>query len=43
MTGIDGVALHWVDYMDGLQRFNAEVMPLLEKTGLRSPYVAPRA
>jgi FMNH2-dependent dimethyl sulfone monooxygenase len=38
-AGIDGVALHWVDYLDGMQRFNAEVLPLLEQEKLRSPYV----
>ena len=36
--GIDGVAIHWVDYLDGLNRFNADVMPLLEKAGLRKPF-----
>lgn len=41
--GIDGVALHWVDYMDGLSRFNAEVLPMLERDGLRSSYIAPGA
>lgn len=35
--GLDGVALHWVDYLDGMHRFNAGVMPLLERGGLRAP------
>lgn len=37
-VGIDGIAIHWVDYLDGLNRFNADVMPLLEKAGLRKPF-----
>ncbi len=36
--GLDGVALHWVDYLDGMQRFNAEVLPKLESAGLRKPF-----
>ena len=36
--GIDGVALHWVDYLDGIGRFNAEVMPRLERAGLRKRF-----
>ncbi|QNB16096.1 LLM class flavin-dependent oxidoreductase [Paraburkholderia tropica] len=36
--GIDGVAIHWVDYLDGLRRFNSGVMPLLERAGLRKPF-----
>jgi alkanesulfonate monooxygenase SsuD/methylene tetrahydromethanopterin reductase-like flavin-dependent oxidoreductase (luciferase family) len=36
--GIDGVALHWVDYIDGLRRFNADVLPSLEQAGLRKSY-----
>lgn len=30
--------LTWVDYDDGLARFNADVLPLLEKSGLREPF-----
>lgn len=37
-VGIAGIAIHWVDYLDGLNRFNAEVLPLLEKGGLREPF-----
>ncbi|ACB96210.1 LLM class flavin-dependent oxidoreductase [Beijerinckia indica] len=37
-AGIDGVAVNWVDYLDGLNRFNAEVMPLLERANLRKPF-----
>jgi alkanesulfonate monooxygenase SsuD/methylene tetrahydromethanopterin reductase-like flavin-dependent oxidoreductase (luciferase family) len=36
--GIDGVLLTWVDYYDGLERFNADVLPALEKLGLRDPF-----
>jgi alkanesulfonate monooxygenase SsuD/methylene tetrahydromethanopterin reductase-like flavin-dependent oxidoreductase (luciferase family) len=37
-AGIDGLALNWADYTDGMNRFNAEVMPLLEQAGLRNPF-----
>ena len=33
--GFDGILLSWVDYLAGLERFNREVMPLLEQSGLR--------
>lgn len=36
-SGIDGILLTWVDYQDGIRRFNAEVLPLLEQAGLRAP------
>ncbi len=36
-TGIDGVTLSWVNYREGLARFAAEVIPLLEQAGLRKP------
>jgi alkanesulfonate monooxygenase SsuD/methylene tetrahydromethanopterin reductase-like flavin-dependent oxidoreductase (luciferase family) len=35
-AGIDGVLLSWIDYMEGLNRFNEEVMPLLAERGLRT-------
>jgi dimethylsulfone monooxygenase len=35
--GLDGVLLNWVDYMDGLRRFEANVLPRLEQAGLRRP------
>ena len=41
-AGVDGVSIHWVDYMDGLDRFNREVMPLLEQEGLRTPFTPRR-
>lgn len=34
-AGLDGVLLTWVDYLDGLQRFNRDVLPRLEQAGLR--------
>ncbi len=35
--GFDGILLSWVDYSAGLERWNREVMPLLEQAGLRRP------
>jgi alkanesulfonate monooxygenase SsuD/methylene tetrahydromethanopterin reductase-like flavin-dependent oxidoreductase (luciferase family) len=35
--GIDGAAMHWVDYEDGLGRFNEQILPLMEEAGLRYP------
>ena len=34
-VGIDGVIMTWVDYVDGVDRFIREVLPLLEQAGLR--------
>ncbi len=39
-AGADGVVLSWVDYVDGLDNWNREVMPLLEQAGLRRPFAA---
>lgn len=36
-AGLDGICLSWLDYHSGIQQWNAEVMPLLEKAGLRQP------
>jgi dimethylsulfone monooxygenase len=36
-AGIDGVLLTWVDYDRGLAEFTRDVLPLLEKAGLRNP------
>lgn len=36
--GIEGVSLSFVDFNDGLDRFNADVLPKLEAAGLRKPY-----
>jgi len=35
--GIDGVLIRWVDYWDGLRRWQKDVMPRLEQAGLRRP------
>jgi FMNH2-dependent dimethyl sulfone monooxygenase len=35
-VGIDGVSVGWLDYTEGIERFNAEVMPLLREAGLRA-------
>jgi alkanesulfonate monooxygenase SsuD/methylene tetrahydromethanopterin reductase-like flavin-dependent oxidoreductase (luciferase family) len=35
--GLDGVVLSWVNYSDEMHYWNAEVMPLLEQSGLRQP------
>jgi FMNH2-dependent dimethyl sulfone monooxygenase len=36
-AGADGVMLSWVDYVEGLDTWNRDVMPLLEQAGLRNP------
>jgi alkanesulfonate monooxygenase SsuD/methylene tetrahydromethanopterin reductase-like flavin-dependent oxidoreductase (luciferase family) len=36
-AGMDGVCLSWLDYNAGIRQWNAEVMPLLERAGLRQP------
>jgi hypothetical protein len=41
-TGIDGVALSWVNYHDEMRQWIAEVMPLIEQAGLRKPHQPPR-
>lgn len=40
-AGIDGVLFTWVDFIDGLTRFNTGVLPQLEARGLRHP-IQPR-
>jgi alkanesulfonate monooxygenase SsuD/methylene tetrahydromethanopterin reductase-like flavin-dependent oxidoreductase (luciferase family) len=37
-AGLDGVLLTWVDYADGVERFNRDVLPLLEQAGFRQPF-----
>ena len=37
-TGIDGVIMTWVNYVDGVKRLVSEVIPLLEQAGLRKPF-----
>ena len=39
-AGMDGVCLSWLDYNAGIRQWNAEVMPLLERAGLRQPHRA---
>ena len=36
--GIDGILLNWVDYLDGLRRWQKDIMPRLEQAGLRRPF-----
>jgi FMNH2-dependent dimethyl sulfone monooxygenase len=36
--GLDGLLLSWVDYKQGAADFSRDVLPLLEKRGLRSPF-----
>jgi FMNH2-dependent dimethyl sulfone monooxygenase len=36
-AGVDGFLLTWLDYEGGLARFGREVLPRLEKIGLRAP------
>ncbi len=36
-AGIDGLLLTWLDYDDGLTRLAKDVLPRLEKAGLRQP------
>ncbi|KQX23248.1 MULTISPECIES: LLM class flavin-dependent oxidoreductase [unclassified Sphingomonas] len=36
-AGLDGVLLTWIDFVDGARRFNRDVLPLLERAGLRKP------
>jgi len=38
--GIDGILLNWVDPQTEIVSFNAQVLPLLEKAGLRAPLKA---
>lgn len=39
-AGLDGILCSFVDFVDGLQRFIPEVLPLLEQRGLRAPFRA---
>ena len=36
-AGVDGFLLTWLDYEGGLDQFGREVLPRLEKAGLRAP------
>ena len=35
--GLDGLVLSWVNYQHGLRQFIAEILPLMEQAGLRTP------
>lgn len=37
--GIDGIALTWLDYHQGIKDFVAQVLPLMEKAGLRESFI----
>jgi len=37
-AGLDGLAINFVDYLEELPYFAAEVLPRLEKLGLRTPF-----
>ncbi|HEY5272642.1 MAG TPA: LLM class flavin-dependent oxidoreductase [Acidimicrobiales bacterium] len=39
-AGVDGIALGWVNYEEGMQQFVDEIQPLMEKAGLREPRTA---
>lgn len=38
-AGLDGVLCTWVDFVDGIRRYAAEVLPLLERRGLRERFI----
>lgn len=42
-AGLDGVLCTFVDFVDGLTRFERDLMPLLEARGLRHPFETPAA
>ncbi|QJY48182.1 LLM class flavin-dependent oxidoreductase [Pseudonocardia broussonetiae] len=42
-TGVDGALLTWVDYDAGIADFTRDVLPRLERAGLRAPVAAPAA
>ena len=41
-AGLDGILLTWVDPVDGIERFARDVLPLMERAGLRTPFVSRR-
>jgi dimethylsulfone monooxygenase len=42
-AGLDGTTISFItDWEDELERFNRDVMPLLEQAGIREPFVAPQ-
>jgi FMNH2-dependent dimethyl sulfone monooxygenase len=36
-AGIDGVAISWVDYQEGVKQYRSKLLPLMVEAGLRSP------
>ena len=36
--GVDGILISWANFDDGMARFTQEVLPMLEKRGLRAPF-----
>jgi dimethylsulfone monooxygenase len=41
-AGLNGILFTWVDFKDGLERFNRDVMPILESRGLRRAFRGPQ-
>jgi alkanesulfonate monooxygenase SsuD/methylene tetrahydromethanopterin reductase-like flavin-dependent oxidoreductase (luciferase family) len=39
-AGLNGLVLTWIDVENGMDRFIAEVLPLIEQAGLRKPHRA---
>ena len=39
-AGVTGVSLSFVDFISGIERFVTDVVPLLEKAGVREPVAA---
>lgn len=37
-AGLDGILFTYVDFLDGMNRFNRDVLPILEQRGLRAPF-----
>ena len=36
--GVDGMLLTWVDFVEGLESFSRDVLPRLERAGVRQPF-----
>ena len=36
-AGLDGLALSWVNYDEGLQQMEDDILPLMVQAGLRTP------
>jgi FMNH2-dependent dimethyl sulfone monooxygenase len=39
-AGLDGILFTWLDFIDGMSRFNRDVLPLLEARKLRAPFMS---